>query len=198
MELVEDHTKSALEIAEEHDFQIWRAVATCLHGAGLAGMGLQEEGLIEINRGMDLYKDMKTPPVFWPLLLLVQAGACLQAGRHEEGLTVLDKAMEIVGPGSGNPISSELCRLKGDLLIARNPENRAEAEPWFHQAIEIAQNRQARMMELRAALSLYQLCREQGKLEQGQQLLSDSYEKFTEGFKTADLQEARSFLDELS
>jgi hypothetical protein len=97
---------------------------------------------------MDLYQGMKTPPVFWPLLLFTQAGACGQAGRPADGLIPLDKAIEIVGRGSESPLSSQLCRLKGDLLLALSPENPAEAEPWFQQALEVAQKRQARMMEL--------------------------------------------------
>ena len=149
------------------------------------------------NRGMDLYQGLKTPPVFWPLLLLIRAGVCGQARRPEEGLALLDEAMEIV-EGSGNPLASEFCRLKGDLFLAVSPENLAEAEPWFQQALEIAQERQARMLELRAAMSLSRLWREQGKAEHGRQLLTDAYERLTEGFTTADLKEASALLADLS
>jgi hypothetical protein len=58
---------------------------------------------MENNRGMDLYQGLKTPPVFWPLVLHIRAGVCGQAGRPEEGLALLDEAMEIVGQGSGHP-----------------------------------------------------------------------------------------------
>ena len=111
---------------------------------------------------------------------------------------MLDEAMEIVGPGSGDPLSSEFCRLKGDLLLAPSPENSAEAETWVQQALEVAQERQARMFELRAAISLSRLWREQGKPEQGRRLLSDAYGRLTEGFTTADLKEARALLADLS
>jgi tetratricopeptide (TPR) repeat protein len=198
MELVQRRSQVTLDIAEEHEFQIWRAVATCLHGAALAGMGRVEEGLIQTNRGMDLYQGMKTPPVFWPLLLLIQAWVCGQAGRTAEGLILLDKALEIVGPGSGNPLSSELCRLKGNLLLAHSQENPQEAEAWFQQAWEVAQKRGARMMELRAAVSLSRLWQQQGKPEQGRRLLTQAYGSLTEGFTTADLQEAKGLLADLS
>ena len=198
MELVQGRAQAVLDIAERHEFQIWRAVATCLHGAALAGMGWAEEGLMQTNRGMDLYRGLKTPPVFWPTLLFIQAEACGQAGRPAEGLALLDKVMETVGPGSGNPLSSESCRLKGDLLLALSPENPTEAEPWFQQALEVAQERQARMLELRAAISLSRLWREQGKRDQGRRLLSDAYERLTEGFTTVDLKEARALLADLS
>ena len=177
VELVQGRAQAVLDITEKHEFHIWKAVATCLHGAALAGMGRAEEGLMQNNRGMDLYQGLKTPPVFWPLLLLIRAGVCGQAGRPEEGLASLDEAMKIVGQGSGNPLAAEFCRLKGDLLLALSPENLAEAEPWFQQALEIAQERQARMLELRAAISLSRLWREQGKAEHARQLLSDAYER---------------------
>jgi predicted ATPase len=93
---------------------------------------------------------------------------------------------------------SELCWLKGDLLLALSPENPAEAESWFQQALEIAQARQAKIFELRAAMRLSRLWREQGKAEQGRRLLSDAYEKLTEGFVMADLKEARALLADLS
>ena len=198
VELVQGRAQAVLDIAEKHEFQIWTAVATCLHGAALAGMGRAEEGLMQANRGIDLYQELKTPPVFWPLLLLIRAGVCVQAGRPAEGVTLLDEAMEIVGQGSGNVLSSELFRLKGDLLLALSPENLAEAEPWFQQALEIAQERHARMLELRAAISLSRLWREQGKAEQGRRLLTDAYGRLTEGFTTADLKEAQALLAELS
>jgi len=198
VELVQGRAQAVLDITEKHEFQIWRAVATCLHGAALAGMGLADEGLVQNNRGMDLYQGLKTPPVFWPMLLLIRAGVCGQAGRPEDGLASLDEAMKIVGQGSGNPLASEFCRLKGDLLLTLSPENLAGAEPWFQQALEIAQERQARMLELRAAMSLSRLWREQGKVEHGRELLRDAYERLTEGFTTADLKEASALLADLS
>ena len=150
---------------------------------------------MQTNRGIDLYQGLKTPPVFWPLLLFMRAGVYGQAGRPTEGLILIDEALAIVGQGS---VASEFYRLKGDLLLLLSPENQAEAEAWFQQALEVAQERQAKMMELRAAMSLSRLWRHQGKPEQGRRLLSDVYGRFTEGFTTADLKEARAFLADLS
>lgn len=197
-ELVQRCAQAALDIAEQHEFQIWRAVATCLHGAALAGMERAEEGLVQTNRGIELYQELKTPPVFWPLLLFIRAWVCGQAGKPAQGLTLIDEALNIVGTGSGNPLGAELSRLKGHLLLALSPENRAEAETWFQQALKIAQSRQARMLELRAASSLSQLWREQGKLERARPMLKNAYERMTEGFTTADLEEARILLGDVS
>jgi predicted ATPase len=88
----------------------------------------------------------------------------------------------------------EILNLKGKLLMALDPKNTAEAELLFQRAMEISQKIHARMLELRAAISLCQLWRDQGKADQGRRLLGSVYEWFTEGFTTADLIEARDLL----
>jgi hypothetical protein len=183
-----------MDISEEHEFQVWMAVATCLHGAALAGMGQPEQGLAQASQGIHLYQGLKTPPVFWPLLLYVQAGVFGLAGEPAQGLAVLDKALEIVGPDSEDIESPEFYRLKGELLLADSPDRAAEAEAWFQRALKLAQKVQLPMLELRAAISLSRLRQAQGKSEQGRRALSGAFEKFTEGFTTADLVEARELI----
>jgi predicted ATPase/class 3 adenylate cyclase len=190
-ELVRDRAQAVLDIADEHEFQVWRAVATCLHGAALAGMGRTEEGLTQVNKGIALYQGLKTPPIFWPLLLHIQAGVCGLAGKPEQGLALLDESLEIISNGSGRALLPEFFRLKGELLLALSLENATEAESWFQQALEVARMLRARMLELRAAISLSRLWRDQGKSEQGRRLVSQVYERLTEGFTTADMMEAK-------
>ena len=197
-ELVQERVRAMLPIAEKHEFQIWRALALCLQGAAMAEMGRAEEGLMQANRGIDLYQVLKTPPIFWPLLLVIRAGVYAQAGRPAEGVNLVNEALAVVGPDPRDPMSSDICRLKGDLLLALSPEHPAQAEPWFQQALEIAQAHDARTLELRAAMRLSWLWREQGKAEQGRRLLSDAYARLTEGFATPDLQEARALLADWS
>jgi hypothetical protein len=144
---------------------------------------------------MALYHGLKTPPVFLALLLIIQARVYVQAGRPAEGLALLDEVPAVIGPGARNPLQAELFRLRGDLLLALSAEKAAEAEGWFEQALEVAQEWQARMLALRAALSLSRLWRAQGKTEASQRLLSDAYGRLTEGFTTADLLEARELLE---
>jgi hypothetical protein len=143
---------------------------------------------------MVLYEELKTPPIFWPILLLLRARICGQAGRPAEGLSLLDEALNIIGKGSGNPISSDFFLLKGNLLLALTPDNQAGAEYCFQQALQIGREQKVGMMTLRAAISLNRLWREQDKGEQGRQLLKDAYEALTEGFTTADLTEAKALL----
>jgi len=106
---------------------------------------------------------------------------------------VLDKALEIFGSASDNIFSAEFYRLKGELLLALSQEHAPEAESWFHRALKVAQKLQLPMLELRAAISLSRLWKDQGKVEPARRLLSGAYEKFTEGFETLDLREAKDF-----
>src|SRR5262245_60274801 len=93
---------------------------------------------------------------------------------------------------------AELHRLKGVLLLQQHADNQAEAETCFHHALEIARNQQAKSFELRAAASLARLWQQQGKRQEAHDLLALVYSWFTEGFDTADLQEAKALLDALA
>ena len=99
VEISLEYAQEVLELAERHKFQIWHAVGACLHGAGLASLGRVEEGLAEIERGVDTYQELKSPPVFWPLLRSLQAGAYGQAGKTEQGLALINEVPELPPTG---------------------------------------------------------------------------------------------------
>ncbi len=82
----------------------------------------------------------------------------------------------------------------------QGPESgvRKQAEEWFHKAIDIARRQEAKSLELRAVMSLSRLWQQQGKRDEAHQVLSEIYSWFTEGFDTADLQDAKALLDQLS
>ncbi len=88
-------------------------------------------------------------------------------------------------------------RLKGELLLQHTVAQPGEAEACFQRALEIARRQQAKSLELRAAMSLSRLWQRQGKGAAARQLLAQVYDWFTEGFDTADLQEAKALLEEL-
>jgi predicted ATPase len=92
----------------------------------------------------------------------------------------------------------ELYRLKGTLLLQQSPDHQVEAEVCFHHAISIAQRQHAKSLELCAATSLARLWHCQGKRTEAYKLLTVVYDWFTEGFDTADLQEARALLEALA
>ena len=95
---------------------------------------------------------------------------------------------------------AELSRCQGELtlLVGEDAHVVENAETCFRQAIDIAHKLEAKSLELRAAMSLCRLWQEQGKQAQAQELLAPIYEWFTEGFETADLQEAKALLESMS
>ena len=110
---------------------------------------------------------------------------------REEGLRVAEEALAV------SRTRAELYRLKGKLLLRRSAEHHAEAERCFRQALDLAQRQGAKSLELRAAMSLSRLWQRQGKGAEAHELLAPVYGWFTEGFDTADLQEAKALLEEL-
>ena len=129
------------------------------------------------------------------LALLAEAHGTM--GQPEAGLTVLAEALTCVDTTGERWYESELYRLKGALLLQQTSDNSTAAESCFQQAMAIAQNQQAKSLELRAATSLARLWQSQGKREEARQVLGDVYSWFTEGFDTADLKDAKVVLDEL-
>jgi predicted ATPase/class 3 adenylate cyclase len=192
LETVQDRAVRVLQVAEEHDLQIWKALGRCLLGAANTGIGRPEDGLAQIRDGLDLYHGLKTPPVFWPLLLYVEAGAYARSGRPAEGLGMIEDAIEIAG--SELTVLPELYLLKGDLLLAVSHAGGSAAEPWFQRGFDMAEDLDAKMSQLRASVRLCHLWRDQGKPAEGSRPLRVLYENFTEGFATVDLREASDLL----
>jgi len=116
---------------------------------------------------------------------------------------VLDEALALVGKNKDCNYGAELYRLKGELLQQAKGKGRkakieAEAKECFHKAIEITRRQSAKSLELRATMSLARLWQSQDKKEEARRMLAEVYGWFTEGFDTADLQEAKALLRELS
>jgi len=156
-----------------------------------------DEGLADIRQGMELYRELRSPPVFWPFLLFIDAGASHAAGRPADGVRPLDAAIEMLSAGSGATMLPELHLLKGDLLAALAADERTGrtgAEPWYRLAFERAGELNARMTHLRAATRLARLRLADGEPEAAAQTLGPVHATFTEGFATADLREARDLL----
>ncbi|HLF74573.1 MAG TPA: hypothetical protein VI524_09515, partial [Anaerolineales bacterium] len=111
-------------------------------------------------------------------------------------LLLLKEGIEFASTDSAKSLASEFYILQGELLQAVSPANAVEAEFWYQQAVDNAREVRASMLELRAAMRLGSLWDAQGKGEQARQLLSAAYTKITEGFTTADLQQAKTLLAE--
>lgn len=137
-----------------------------------------------------------------PEILARLAEAYGAVGQVKEGLTLLAEATAAVHKTGERFYEAELYRLKGTLTLqskvqSLKSEVEEEAEEYFRKAIEIARGQQAKSLELRAVMSLARLWQQQGKKEEARRMLAEVYNWFTEGFDTADLQEAKMLLEEL-
>ena len=130
-----------------------------------------------------------------PHHIALLAKACAIAGQVEEALTQLDEALNMVERTGERWLTAELNRHKGQLLLRQgHPE---AAEELYRKALSIAEGQDAKLWELRAAVSLARLRRDQGPRAEARELLAPIYDWFTEGFDTPDLKEAKALLDEL-
>ncbi|MGB6907097.1 MAG: hypothetical protein WBE04_08285, partial [Methyloceanibacter sp.] len=180
----------------EHGFALVLGVGPIMRGWALVTEGRAEEGIRQISQGLERYR--ATGAGFQlPHLLTSLIEAYNKIEQPEEGLTTLAEAQALVETTGERYYEAELERLKGELLLAQSPDDPAEAEACFHNALEIARRQQAKSLELRAAMSLARLWQRQGKEGDACRLLNDVFAWFTEGFDTADLREARALLDEL-
>jgi predicted ATPase len=119
-------------------------------------------------------------------------------GHTEDGLQALAEAHTLVEQQEERWWEAEVHGLRGVLLLRQTWTPQAEAETWLQRALDVARRQEAKSLELRAAMSLSQLWQHQGKRDEARQLLAPIYGWFTEGFDTADLQEAKALLEEVS
>jgi predicted ATPase len=197
MRVAQERAEAAILLAQEQGFSFWIPYGSLLCGWALAQQGQAQEAIEQINQGLRAYRATGAE-ILRPYFLAFLAEAHGTLGEPETGLTVLTEALTLAETTGERWYESEIYRLKGELLLQQNSANQAEAENCFHQAISIAQNQQAKSWELRATTSLARLWQQQGKRQEAHDLLTPVYGWFTEGFDTADLQEAKALLDALA
>jgi len=153
------------------------------------------EGISLLRSGLAAYR--ATGAEQWmPYHTSLLAAACETAGQTEEALAHLHDALQIVERTGERWLAAELNRLKGQLLLRQG--HAAAAEELYVKALSIPKEQEAKLWELRAAVSLARLRRDQGRRAEARDLLAPVYGWFTEGFGTPDLKDARALLDELS
>ncbi|MEE8549941.1 MAG: adenylate cyclase, partial [Gemmatimonadota bacterium] len=196
-EAVRAQADKAIEMAAEQGFALVQAAGTILLGWTQVHEGHGAEGARQIRQGVDAYRATGAG-LSLPHYLAALAEAARANGRPEEGLDVLADAMAIVESTGERYMEAELHRLQGELLLDRSPGDHGPAESAFQEALSIARAQQAKSLELRAATSLARLWQAQAKTKAARELLAPVYERFTEGFDTKDLKEAKSLLDNLT
>jgi predicted ATPase len=194
--VVHEQAETAIVLCTEQKFAYYLAWGTTLQGWAQVAQGQNEEGLAQMRHGLAALRATGAA-LRLPYYLALLAEACGRTGQAEEGLTLLAEALALVHKTGEAWTEPELHRLKGELLLSLSADNHAEAEGCFHQALAAARRQQAKSLELRAATSLSRLWQQQGKRVEAHQLLAEIYGWFTEGFDTADLQDAKALLEEL-
>jgi predicted ATPase len=194
---VQERAEAVMRLSTEQGFELELAQGTILWGWALTGQGQEVEGIAAMRQGLAALRatggELRRPQV---LALLAEAYGGI--GQIEEAWNVLAGALAAMEKTGEGLYEAELYRLKGELLLVHSTENHAEAETCFHQALDIARRQQAKSLELRATVSLSRRWQQQGKRDESRELLAPIYGWFTEGFDTADLQEAEALLAEVA
>jgi len=171
----------------------WNAVGRCLHGRLLLAQG-DFTGLAVLRSALESL-DEAGFRVLYTISLAALAQGLGAAGQVAEGRAAIDEALERSDRNEERWCTAELLRIKGELLLLDGAG--APAEDCFQQALDWARRQEALSWELRAANSLARLWRQNGKTAAAHEMLAAVYDRFTEGFDTADLRAARALLDEL-
>jgi predicted ATPase len=188
------HAEELLALSTAHGFPYFLGMATAFRGASLTALGQAQEGLTLLTQGLMAIRATGTVQNTSHALLW-RAEAYAMLGQPVEGLNCLAEAARIIETTEERYHETELHRLRGDLLNATGDP--AAAERNYHLALEVAKRQSAKLLELRASISVARLWCKQGKRGEARDLLAPIYGWFTEGFDTPDLKAAKVLLDEL-
>jgi tetratricopeptide (TPR) repeat protein len=183
------HSERALELSHQGHFRFLQAGCTMHRGSALAHQGRVEEGIAVLRQGLDAWEATGTQLAL-PYSHARLAEAYLLAGRRGEGLQAIDKSFCSVEEVWW---LAEQYRVRAELLLLA-PGFETEAEALLRQALALARDQKSKSLELRAAMSQARLLHRQGRAAEGRDLLAERYAWFSEGFDTADLQEAKELL----
>jgi predicted ATPase len=191
---VQAQAEALLTLVAAHGFPLWAGFGTYWRGWALAMQGQGAVGLAQTYQGMTAVL-ATGQELGRPFCLVQLAEAAGQVGQVAEGLRLLGEVLAVMADSSRGDLLAEAHRLQGEFLLRQAVPDAAQAEACFHQALAIACRQQAKSWELRAAMSLSRLWQQQGQQGEARELLAPIYGWFTEGFDTADLQEAKALLD---
>ena len=189
--------EALLTLATAQGFSLYVGYGTWLRGWALAMQDQGEAGLAQMHQGLATI--LATGQMLArPRCLVLLAEAAGHTGQVAEGLRLLAEALTALEASGQGDLLAEAYRLQGELLLRQALPDASQAEAGFQQALAVARRQQAKSWELRAALSLCRLWQRQGKRAAARELLAPIYSWFTEGFDTADLQEAKALLTALA
>ena len=184
-------------LAGEKGSLIWKAYGTSRQGFIAAVTNRATDAVRIITSAIDIARS--TGSTLWtPLNLLHLARAYAALGKLEDAWGCIEEAMAAMATTKETWWAAEVHRVAGEISLVSPEPDAAKAEAYFERALAVARQQQAKSWELRAAMSMARLWRDQGKTQQARELLAPVYGWFTEGFDTRDLKEAKALLDELA
>jgi tetratricopeptide (TPR) repeat protein len=189
--------EATLALALELGNLFRRAVAEMFLGWEDILSGDYGRGLPRMQENLDLFKATGSVTMSMYMLALI-ASALGYKQQFDEGLSTIEQAFPTIEQTDERFYEAEIYRLKGELLVAQDASNAAQAEQCFRTAIDIARTQKAKSWELRATTSLARLLDKQGRRDEARAMLAEIYNWFTEGFDTADLKDAKALLEELA
>ena len=190
----ERYAEMLLDHSRKHGFAVWNDFASRLKGVVLVKTGDLDGGSPLLRAG--LHEITEPNADLWFLTGLGQMAEALgQAGRFADGIATVERGLDRSQRGW---LAPELLRIKGELLLLQGTTGTTEAvEGVFRRALDGAREHGTPSWELRAATSLARLLRHQGRTADATTCLQPVYDRFTEGFGTADLIAAKRLLEEL-
>jgi DNA-binding SARP family transcriptional activator/energy-coupling factor transporter ATP-binding protein EcfA2 len=185
--------ETTIALTTRHGFLQWQACAQMQLGHALILQGAVDEGIAHALRWRELYQNLGGRGRL-PLFVAGLAEGYKRKGETLQALTVLEEVITLAEQNGEQDALAELYRLKGECLL-EDSSKQSEGEVWLQTALELAGIQKAKSLELRAAMSLARANKHKSGVAEVRTLLSTIYGSFTEGFDTADLQEARRLLE---
>jgi predicted ATPase len=183
-------------LAEEKGALFWKALGMTFQGYVLALTGKPSDAVQMITAGITAFRS--TGSTLWlPLNLSPLTRAYAELGQLDDAWRCIGEAMKAVETTNERWCEAEVERVAGEIALKSPEPNAAKAEVHFERALTVAREQRAKSWELRAAMSMARLWRDQGKPDAARELLSPIFGWFTEGFDTLDLRDAKTLLDEL-
>jgi class 3 adenylate cyclase/predicted ATPase len=186
-----------LALAYDKNARYWTAVGTVLKGNLSAVTGRTLNAIQEITSGLTAFRSTGAT-LYVPSWLSYLARAYADLGKIDDAWRCIGEATTAIEMTKQRWCEAEVNRVAGEIMLMSPEPDAAKAEAYFEHALEVAREQQAKSWELRAAMSMARLWRDQGKRHGARDLLAPIYGWFTEGFDTLDLKEAKALLDALA
>jgi predicted ATPase len=187
----------AVRLAEEKGATLWKGYGVMRQGYVMALTGRASDAVHTITSAITTWRS--TGSTLWmPLFLSSLVIAYAELHRFDDAWRCIAEAMSAVESTKERWCEAEINRMAGEIALISPSPDAAKPETYFERALAVARAQQAKSWELRAAMSMARLWRDQGKPREARDLLAPVYGWFTEGFDTLDLKEAKALLDELA